>query len=133
MSWQDWYNSLQKPSWTPPGSTIGMIWSVLYPILGVSIVFVVVQAFRRRLPWPVLIPFGVNLVSNVIFTPIQFGLRNLELAALDILIVWGSIIWMMLAVWPHYRWVTFAQVPYLLWVTTATCLQLSITWLNRGR
>jgi hypothetical protein len=40
---------------------------------------------------------------------------------------------MMLAVWRHYRWVTFAQVPYLLWVTTATVLQLSITWLNRGR
>ena len=133
MSWQDWYNALQKPSWTPPGSTIGMIWSVLYPILFGSIAFVAVQAIRRRLPWPVLIPFGVNLVSNVIFTPIQFGLRNLELAAVDILIVWGSIIWMMLAVWRHYRWVTFAQVPYLLWVTTATVLQLSITWLNRGR
>lgn len=114
MSWQDWYNALQKPSWTPPGSTIGMIWSVLYPILFVSIAFVSVQAVRRRLPWRVLIPFGVNLVSNVIFTPIQFGLRNLELAALDILIVWGSIVWMMLAVWRHYRWVTFAQVPYLL-------------------
>jgi tryptophan-rich sensory protein len=133
MSWQDWYNALQKPSWTPPGSTIGMIWSVLYPILFVSIAFVSVQAIRRRLPWRVLIPFGVNLVSNVIFTPIQFGLRNLELAALDILIVWGSIVWMMLAVWRHYRWVTFAQVPYLLWVTTATVLLLSITWLNRGR
>ncbi len=133
MSWQDWYNALQKPSWTPPGSTIGMIWSVLYPILFVSIAFVAVQAIRRRLPWRVLIPFGVNLVSNVIFTPIQFGLRNLELAALDILLVWGSIVWMMLAVWRHYRWVTFAQVPYLLWVTTATVLQLSITWLNRGR
>jgi benzodiazapine receptor len=131
MSWQDWYNALQKPSWTPPGSTIGMIWSVLYPILFVSIAFVSVQAVRRRLPWRVLIPFGVNLVSNVIFTPIQFGLRNLELAALDILIVWGSIVWMMLAVWRHYRWVTFAQVPYLLWVTTATGLQLSITWMNR--
>lgn len=131
MSWQDWYNALQKPSWTPPGSTIGMIWSVLYPILFVSIAFVSVQAVRRRLPWRVLIPFGVNLVSNVIFTPIQFGLRNLELATLDILIVWGSIVWMMLAVWRHYRWVTFAQVPYLLWVTTATGLQLSITWMNR--
>ena len=131
MSWQDWYNALQKPSWTPPGSTIGMIWSVLYPILFASIAFVSVQAVRRRLPWRVLIPFGVNLVSNVIFTPIQFGLRNLELAALDILIVWGSIVWMMLAVWRHYRWVTFAQVPYLLWVTTATGLQLSITWMNR--
>jgi tryptophan-rich sensory protein len=133
MSWQDWYNALQKPSWTPPGSTIGMIWSVLYPILFVSIAFVAVQAIRRRLPWRVLIPFGVNLVSNVIFTPIQFGLRNLERAAWDILLVWGSIVWMMLAVWRHYRWETFAQVPYLLWVTTATVLQLSITWLNRGR
>ena len=131
MSWTEWYNALHKPSWTPPGSTIGMIWSILYPILFVSVVFVVVQAIRRKVPWKVLIPFGLNVVSNVIFTPIQFGLRNLEWAAVDILVVWASIVWMMVAIWPHHRWVTYAQVPYLLWVSTATVLQLSITWMNR--
>lgn len=69
--------------------------------------------------------------GNLIFTPIQFGLRNLPLAALDIVIVWGTIIWMVVAVWKHYKWV--AQLPYFAWVSIATVLQLSITFWNWGR
>ena len=28
-------------------------------------------------------PFAINLVANVIFTPIQFGLRNLSLSSVN--------------------------------------------------
>ena len=90
------------------------------------------QAGRGRLPMLVALPFAINLVANLMFTPIQFGMRNLQLAAVDILVVWGTIVWMMLAVWPRYRWVAAAQVPYFVWVSIATVLQLSITWMNRG-
>jgi tryptophan-rich sensory protein len=93
---------------------------------------VFVQFARGRLPLLVALPFAINLVANLIFTPIQFGMRNLPLAAVDILVVWGTILWMMLAIWPHHRWVALAQVPYFVWVSIATVLQLSITWMNRG-
>ena len=133
MDWTTWYNSLDKPSWTPAPSFIGMMWSILYPIIVVTFGFVLVQCLRRRVPWMVAVPFGINLVANVAFTPIQFGLRNLPLASVDILVVWATIPWMMAAVWRHHRWVAAAQVPYLAWVSTATVLQLSITIMNWGR
>lgn len=131
MNWMDWYNSLAKPSWTPTPSTIGLIWQILYPIIFVTFGFVFVQAIRRKIGWMTALPFGVNLVANVLFTPIQFGMRNLPLAAVDILVVWGTIIWIMAAIWKHYRWVAVAQLPYFVWVSIATVLQLSITWNNR--
>ena len=93
---------------TPAPGTIGLIWKILYPIVIVSFGFVFVQAIRRKVPWLVALPFAVNLVGNLIFTPIQFGMRNLPLAALDILIVWATIIWMILAVWKHHKWVAAA-------------------------
>ena len=133
MPWIDWYNSLAKPNWTPAPATIGMIWQILYPIILVSFVFVFVQAIRKKMPRLVALPFAINLVANVIFTPIQFGMRNLPLAAIDILIVWVTIIWMVVGVWRHYRWVALAQVPYFVWVSLATVLQLSITAMNWGR
>ena len=111
MPWIEWYNSLAKPTWTPAPATIGMIWQILYPVILVSFGFVFVQAFRKKLPWLVALPFAINLVSNLVFTPIQFGMRNLPLAAVDIVIVWATIIWMMVAVWRHYRWVAVAT-PY---------------------
>jgi tryptophan-rich sensory protein len=128
----EWYNSLQKPSWTPAPQTIGTIWQILYPVILVTFGYVFVQAFRGRIPWWVAVPFAINLVANLIFTPIQFGLRNLDLAALDILVVWSSLVWLIVAIWPHFRWISVAQVPYLIWVSIATVLQWSITWNNRS-
>ncbi len=133
MDWMTWYNTLDKPGWTPAPATIGTIWQVLYAIILVTFGFCFAQACRRRIGWGVMVPFGVNLIANLIFTPIQFGLRSLPLASADILVVWGSIIWLAIRIWPYYRWVAVAQLPYFVWVSTATVLQLSMTWMNRGR
>ena len=133
MTWIDWYNSLAKPSWTPAPSTIGLIWTILYPIILVSFGFMFVQAFRGKVGWKVALPFAVNLVANLMFMPIFSGLRSVPLAAVDILIVWATIIWCVVVAWPVYKWVTVAQVPYFVWVSTATVLQLSITAMNWGR
>jgi tryptophan-rich sensory protein len=132
MTWWEWYNALEKPSWTPVPGTIGTIWQILYPIILLSFGFVFVRAIRKKLPGKVAIPFGVNLVANLIFTPIQFGMRNLPLASVDILVVWGTIIWMVIIIWRHHRWVALAQVPYFIWVSIASVLQLSITAMNWG-
>jgi translocator protein len=130
MTWIEWYNCLVKPSWTPAPSTISLIWTILYPVILVSFGFVFVQAFRGKLPWRVALPFAKNLVANLLFMPIFAGLRNVPLAAADIVIVWATILWCMVAVWPVYKWVAAAQVPYFVWVSIATVIPLSITWMN---
>ena len=130
MTFMDWYNSLAKPAWTPEPAFIGLMWQIIYPIIIVTFGFVFVQAARNKIPRWVAIPFVVNLIANLIFTPIQFGLRNLTLASIDIVIVWGSIVWLMAAIWRHYRWIALVQAPYFAWVSTATVLQLSISWMN---
>lgn len=130
MSWMEWYDSLIKPGWTPAPGVIGLIWQILYPIILVSFGFVFMKTFQGKIPWMIALPFAINLAANLLFTPIQFGMRNLPLAALDILLVWGTIVWMAIAVWPHHRWIALAQVPYFIWVSIATVLQLSITAWN---
>ena len=87
MTWIEWYDNLVKPSWTPAPATIGLIWRILYPIILISFGFVFVQAIRNKVGWLVALPFAINLVANLIFTPIQFRMRNLPLAAVDILVV----------------------------------------------
>jgi tryptophan-rich sensory protein len=133
MTWMVWYDSLLKPWWVPAPWVISLIWTILYPVILVSFGFVFVQAFRGKLPWRVALPFVKNFVANLLFMPIFSGLRNVPLAAADIVIVWVTILWCMVAVWPHYRWVALAQGPYFVWVSIATVIQLSITWMNWGR
>lgn len=79
-----------------------------------------------------MLPFALNLIFNFIFTPIQFGLKNNLLAAIDILLVLSTLIWAMVAIFSYLPWVAYANSPYLLWVLFATALQLTITFLNRS-
>jgi tryptophan-rich sensory protein len=126
-----WYDSLAKPSWTPQPSVIGTIWTILYPVIFVVFGCVIVRVIRGDIPWPVVIPIAVNLAANFAFTPIQFGLRNLPLATVDILVVLVTIVWAMVVIWPYARWASLALIPYLMWGATASVLQISITVMNR--
>ena len=127
-----WYAQLAKPFFAPPASVFGPVWTVLYVVIAISFGYVLLQYLKRRLPGGVLLPFVLNLVANLAYTPIQFGLKNNALASLDILLVLGSLIWALVVIWHRARWVSLVNIPYLLWVAFATVLQLSITWLNRG-
>lgn len=129
--WQGWYQALEKPAWTPAPGTIGTIWTILYPIIFVTFGIIFYKAFKREIPLVVVLPFLINLIANFAFTPIQFGLKNLPLAAVDILVVWLTIVWGMISIWPHAKILSLLQIPYLTWVSIATTLQLSIAFLNR--
>lgn len=128
----DWYATLMKPFWAPPEWLFGPVWSVLYIIIAVSFFTVVLRYFQGRIVFMALLPFILNLVFNLIFTPIQFGLQNNWLAALDIVLVWITLVWALLAIRSHIPWVAYANLPYLVWVSFAAVLQFTITWLNRG-
>lgn len=125
-----WYETLIKPSWSPPSWLFGPVWTILYVIIAVSYSYVGGLFMKSKIPFIVLLPFMLNLVFNFAFTPIQFGLQNNLLAAFDILLVLGTLIWAMISIFPYARWVAYVNIPYLLWVSFATCLQLTITYLN---
>lgn len=125
------YAELVKPSWAPPSWIFGPVWTVLYAIIAVTYISVAKMYFAKQIPFMVVLPFLLNIIFNALFTPLQFGLKNNMLAAIDIALVLGTIIWMMIAIWPHAKWVVYWNIPYLAWVSFATVLQFTVTWLNR--
>jgi tryptophan-rich sensory protein len=130
MNIYSWYQQLIKPSWAPPSWLFGPAWTFLYVLIIISFGFVLSRAFSGKISWFIALPFILNIAFNLIFTPIQFGLKNNILASLDILLILGTLIWALIAIWPHFRWVVYINIPYLLWVSFATVLQLTITVLN---
>lgn len=133
MSYYEWYRILIKPSWAPPNWLFGPVWTALYVIILVTFSIVFYKSATKQIPAIVALPFLLNLGFNLLFTPIQFGLRNNILASVDILLILGTLIWMLVAVFKHVPWIAFANIPYLLWVAFATVLQLTITYLNFNR
>ncbi len=126
-----WYKTLIKPTWAPPSWLFGPVWTGLYIIIAGSFGYVGYLFLTKRIPFMVLVPFLLNLSFNAIFTPIQFGLQNNYLAAVDILLVLATLVWALVVIYPYAPWVSFVNLPYLAWVCFATILQLTVTYLNR--
>ena len=131
MNTYNWYSQLIKPFWAPPAFLFGPVWTFLYVLITISFGKVFWMTWKKEITLMVALPFLLNLIFNLAFTPLQFGLRSNLLAAVDILLVLVTLVWAMMVIYPHARWIAYIQIPYLLWVSFATVLQLTITYLNR--
>jgi len=131
MGQYEWYLELARPAWAPPPWLFGPAWTALYVIIAISFFAVVRMFLAKRLPFPVLLPFLLNIGFNLAFTPIQFGFRNNLLAAFDVSAILVTLVWAMVVVRRHMPWVAFINIPYLLWVLFATALQFTVTAMNR--
>lgn len=124
------YQNYIKPDWAPPGYLFGVAWSFLYVIIFISFGYIFYKWYKGDISKKLAVPFVVNLIANLIYNPIQFGLHNNVLACIDIVIILASLIWFMKTIWKKYTWVALVNIPYLLWVSFATVLQFTITYLN---
>ena len=127
-----WYEKLSKPSWSPPARLFGPVWTVLY--LGILITYgaAAVMFANSQIEWFVFLPFLLNILFNILFTPIQFVLKKNNLALIDILLILATLIWALIRIYPFAPWILWVNIPHLLWVSFAAVLQASITWLNKG-
>lgn len=130
MESYSWYATLIKPTWAPPAWLFGPVWSVLYVIIAVSFTYVFYKAYTGEVPYWIAGIFLLNLVANAIFTPLQFGLQSNLLAAIDIVVVLGTLAGALYFIYPYFPWVAYVNIPYLCWVSFATILQFTITYLN---
>ena len=130
MDTNNWYSLLIKPSWSPPAWLFGPVWTLLYILIAISFGRVFILTYQKQILFSIALPFILNLLFNFAFTPLQFGLKNLLFATIDILLVLFTLIWAMIAIYPSGKWITYIQIPYLIWVSFASVLQITITYLN---
>jgi len=128
VSVERWYVELAKPAWTPPAWVFGPVWTVLYAMMAVAgwLVWRRQHALRRAALWW----FGTQLVLNVGWSAIFFGLRMPGLAFLEILALWSAIAAALVASFRVSRAAAILLAPYLLWVSFALALNAVIWRLN---
>ena len=127
---REWYPFIQKPWWTPPSAVFGPVWTVLYLLMGVSawLIWRDAEGNARR---SALLIFVTQLVLNGTWSYLFFGLRSPGWGALEIVLLWCSIVATMLAFARISRLAAGLLLPYLLWVSYAAALNFAIWNLNR--
>lgn len=129
-TYQEFYRAIDKPFFAPPEWVFGLAWSIIYPLIAIAFVYLAYLTFKKKVPAFLLGVFAVNLIANILFTPIQLGLAPLWPASLDILLVFGTVLYLEYRIF-HYSKVIFVLLlPYLLWGAFATILQITITFIN---
>jgi translocator protein len=125
----EWYAGLVKPALTPPGWVFGPVWTLLYAMMGTAAWLV----WRTLGVYGALIPLGLflgQLALNALWSYLFFGLQRPDLAFLDIVALWLSILATLLAFWRTYPPAGLLLLPYLLWVSFATYLNFQFWRLN---
>ncbi len=122
----DWFNDLQKPSFYPPGYLFGLVWTILYFMMGVSL-YLIYEKTKEKLPY---ILFGSQLVLNFFWTFIFFTAKSISFAIIEIILLWGLLLWTIITFKKYSKWASYLLIPYLLWVTFATILTISFYLLN---
>ncbi len=132
ISISSWYPILAKPWFTPPGWLIGIVWFVLFTLMGISLFFIWHKDIRlRKAPTRrAVIVFGAQLVTNILWSAAFFGLRSPLYGLIMIAVLWALILITMVMSWRVSRDAALILVPYLLWVSFAAFLNYAIWMLN---
>ena len=124
-----WYHTLAHPPLVPPDAVFGMMWGILYILLGISAVLVFhrgVDENRQFAAWLL----GVQLLLNACWTPVFFGMHNISLALAVVVLMLAEGFFMHRAFAKQSRWAAVLLWPYWLWLMFATYLTAGFMLLN---
>ncbi len=127
---ETWYAGLQKPSFSPPNTVFGPVWTILYLLMGVSLYLIIKKGIKARQEKEAVIIFGVQLGLNFLWSILFFGLKSPLFALADIALLWVAILATIIAFFRISKKAAFLLVPYLLWVSFALVLNFTILILN---
>lgn len=126
-----WYQTLNKPSFTPPSWLFAPVWIGLYLLMGISLFLVWKKKEQDLRVNEALMIFFIQLILNAFWSIAFFGLRSPLLGLVDIILLWMGILLTIQKFFKISRNGALLLLPYLLWVSFAALLNFSLWVLNR--
>lgn len=125
-----WYAALSKPPFNPPSHVFAPAWTILYVLMGVSAFIIWRKGLQDQHVKVALSIFTGQLVLNVLWSIIFFGLKLPFPAFIEIMILWAAILFTILSFRKISITAALLLIPYILWVSFAAVLNFSLWRLN---
>lgn len=126
-----WYPTLMKPSFNPPNWIFAPVWTLLFILMGIAVGLVWDKLDSdRELVKKGMFFFAVQLALNALWSYLFFGLNNLLLASIEIILLLLLIYETYLIFKKLDKKASYLLIPYMAWVSFATVLTISIYFLN---
>ena len=123
-----WYETLQKPSWTPPKWAFPVVWTTLYLLMA----WAASRIAQEPAPGQALAFWALQIALNTLWTPVFFGARRMGLGMAVIAALWLAVAATLVAFWRLDPLSGVMLLPYLAWVSVASALNWRVWRDNRG-
>lgn len=124
-----WFAALEKPGIYPPPAAFGIVWTILYALMGFALA-VVCAAWGARFRLPAILAFVVQLLLNLAWSPVFFALHDIGLALATIIALDVAVILTIVLFWRVRQLAAWLLLPYLAWILFATVLNWQFLQLN---
>jgi benzodiazapine receptor len=128
---EGWYRTIEKPSWNPPDYLFGPVWTTLFVMMAIAAWMVWKPEGFKTATTPLTL-FTVQLVLNVTWSWIFFGMHQPGWAFVEIAMLWLAIVATTVAFFRRSKIAGWLMVPYLAWVSFAAVLNVAIWRMNGG-
>lgn len=126
-----WYEGLNKASFNPPSWSFGVVWPILYVMMTIAAWLIWHPTSRNiKQVQKARAVFIIQLVCNLLWTPIFFGLQSPLYGLVWIAVVWAAVALTLALFWRIRRLAGMLLLPYLAWVSFAALLNYSILMQN---
>ncbi|HXZ95136.1 MAG TPA: TspO/MBR family protein [Dehalococcoidia bacterium] len=126
-----WYAGLKKPTFTPPNSVFGPIWITLYLLMGIAVFLIWREGLGQAGVTIAFVIFWAQLVLNILWSVIFFGLKSLFGGMAMILLLWIAILINIITFFGVSPLAGWLLIPYIIWVSIAANLNVQVWKLNR--
>ncbi len=123
---EPWYSQIVLPIFNPPSWVFGPVWTILYIMMSVAIWKIWINEFNLKL----LKLYFIHLVFNTTWSVIFFGLHQIGVALINLVIIMLFIILLMQRYFVRDKISFYLMIPYLLWSSYALVLNSAIFILN---
>lgn len=125
-----WYTTLDKPAFTPPSWLFSPVWITLFLLMGISLFLIWRRGFTEKEVRVALGFFGLQLLFNIIWSVLFFGLRSPLAGFIDIGVLWIAIVLTIFYFFTISKIAAILLLPYIVWVSFASVLNFFIWRLN---
>lgn len=125
-----WYAALQKPIFNPPNWIFAPVWTTLFILMGISAFLVWERGIKKKKVKIALVMFSAQLMLNILWSLLFFGLRSPFYAFIEIIALWLAIILTILRFKEISKPAALLMLPYIIWVSFAAVLNIAIFALN---
>ena len=126
-----WFQSLAKPAIYPPPMWFGIVWSILYVMMGLALAMVC-SAWGARGRTAAIVAFSLQLAVNLAWSPVFFGLHDIRAALIVIAVLDVLVVITLVLFWRIRSLAGALLIPYLAWIAFATVLNWQFLELNQG-